>query len=60
VEIRALLREQGAVRDFMGQRVLERVLAVRREAYLVQELRRLQPREAPMERIGRADGKRLA
>ena len=43
--------EQGAVGDFMGERVLEGVLGIRKEARLVQKLGRLQMREPPLHRI---------
>ena len=39
--------EQGAVGDFMGERMLEGVLGIREEARLVQKLGRLQMRRAP-------------
>ena len=48
------LLEQAAVGDLVGERVLERVLQVREQARLVQELRRLQPRQALAQRRPRA------
>ena len=42
VEGRALLREKATVRDFVGERVLEGVLGIRRHACPVQELGGLQ------------------
>src|SRR4030095_6997840 len=43
--------KQGAIGDFMGERMLEGVFGIREEAYLVQELGRLQIRESPLHRV---------
>src|SRR6266851_1681885 len=43
--------KQGAVGDFMGERMLEGVLGIRKEARLVEKLGRLQMRKPPMHRI---------
>ena len=45
VEIAATLAEQAAVGDFVCQRVLERVLGIRKEGGLVEELGRPEARE---------------
>ena len=51
--------EQGAVRDFMGERVLEGVREVRIEAGLVEELGGLERFESAAERLVREFGDRL-
>ena len=45
------LLEQAAVGDLVGERVLERVLQVGEQARLVQELGRLQARQALAQRV---------
>jgi hypothetical protein len=47
----AAVLEQRPVGDFMGERVLEGVFGIRKEARLVQKLGRLQTREPPLHRI---------
>src|SRR5262245_65982260 len=49
VEIAAPLAKQAAVGDFVCQRVLERVLGIREEACLVEELGRREAREQAQE-----------
>ena len=51
VEGVAPVLEQGAVGDFMGERMLEGVLGIREEPCLVEKLGRLQMREPPMYRF---------
>jgi hypothetical protein len=51
VEPLAPLLEQGAVGDLVGERVLEGVLGIGKEARLVEELGRLQLREPPPHRL---------
>jgi hypothetical protein len=52
----AAILEQGAIRDLVGEGVLEGVLKVREEPDLVQELGSLQPGEPLGERIVRKLG----
>ena len=53
VELAPRLGEEAPVRDFVGERVLERVFGVRARARLVEELGALEPVERPAEPVVR-------